>query len=62
MVLELYPRVHRRYTSLAILGPVLDGYGTWLFGAGATPPNASASISVRRDASSPVYSNAAWRS
>ena len=34
MVLELYPRVHRRYTSLAILGPVLDGYGTWLLERG----------------------------
>ena len=34
MVLELYPRVHRRYTSLAILGPVLDGYGTWLLEQG----------------------------
>ena len=29
MLLELYPRVHRRYTSLAIIGPILDGYGTW---------------------------------
>ena len=34
MVLDLYPRVHRRYTSLAILGPVLDGYGTWLLEQG----------------------------
>ena len=34
MVLELYPRVNRRYTSLAILGPVLDGYGTWLLERG----------------------------
>ena len=34
MVLELYPRMHRRYTSLAILGPVLDGYGTWLLEQG----------------------------
>ena len=34
MVLELYPRVHRRYTSLAVIGPVLDGYGTWLMEQG----------------------------
>ena len=34
MVLELYSRVHRRYTSLAIIGPVLDGYGTWLMEQG----------------------------
>ncbi len=30
MLLELYPRVHRRFTSLPILGPILDGYAVWL--------------------------------
>ena len=30
MLIELYPRVHRRYTCLPLLGPALDGYGTWL--------------------------------
>lgn len=34
MLLELYPRVHRRYTSLPLLGPTLDGYGTWLLKQG----------------------------
>ena len=34
MLLELYPRVHRRYASLPILGPTLDGYGTWLLKQG----------------------------
>ena len=34
MLLELYPRVHRRYTSLPIIGPTLDGYGTWLLAQG----------------------------
>ena len=34
MLLELYPRVHRRYTSLPIIGPTLDGYGTWLLKQG----------------------------
>ena len=34
MLLELYPRVHRRYTSLAIIGPILDGYGMWLLKQG----------------------------
>ena len=34
MLLELYPRVHRRYTSLAVIGPILDGYGTWLLEQG----------------------------
>jgi hypothetical protein len=30
MLLKLYPKVHRRYTSLPILGPILDAFGTWL--------------------------------
>ena len=34
MLLDLYPRVHRRYTSLPVLGPILDGYGTWLLQQG----------------------------
>ena len=34
MLVELYPRVHRRYTSLAVIGPILDGYGTWLLKQG----------------------------
>ena len=34
MLVELYPRVHGRYTSLAVLGPILDGYGAWLLKQG----------------------------
>ena len=34
MLVDLYPRVHRRYSSLAIIGPILDGYGTWLLKQG----------------------------
>src|SRR6266705_4572390 len=34
MLLELYPRMHRRYTSLPIIGPTLDGYGAWLLKQG----------------------------
>ncbi len=34
MLLDLYPRVHRRYTSLPIIGPTLDSYGTWLLKLG----------------------------
>jgi site-specific recombinase XerD len=30
MLPELFPRVHRRYASLPIIGPALDGYSTWL--------------------------------
>ena len=34
MLVDLYPRVHRRYTLLAIIGPILNGYGTWLLKQG----------------------------
>jgi site-specific recombinase XerD len=34
MLLDLYPKVHCRYTSLPIIGPTLDGYGTWLLKQG----------------------------
>ncbi len=34
MLLDLYPKVHRRYTSLPIIGSTLDGYGTWLLKKG----------------------------
>jgi site-specific recombinase XerD len=34
MLLKLYPKVHRRYTSLPILGPMLDAFGTWLLNQG----------------------------
>ena len=40
MLLDLYPRVHRRYTSLTILGLILDGYGTWLLKQGYSPERA----------------------
>ena len=34
MLLDLYPKVHRRYTSLPVIGPTLDSYGTWLLKLG----------------------------
>src|SRR5713226_2235287 len=34
MLAELYPRVHRRYTSTPIIGSILDGYGSWLLKQG----------------------------
>ncbi len=34
MLLDLYPKFHRRYTSLPIIGPTLDDYGTWLLKQG----------------------------
>ena len=59
MLLELYPRVHRRYTSLAVIGPILDGYGTWLLKQGYSDRSRPRAFSVRRRASSTVYSSAA---
>ena len=34
MLLKLYPRVHRRYTSMPVLGPIMQGFGTWLLDQG----------------------------
>jgi hypothetical protein len=34
MLLKLYPKVDRRYTSLPVLGPTLNGFGTWLLKRG----------------------------
>jgi site-specific recombinase XerD len=34
MLLELYPRMHRRYASLPVLGSALDGYAAWLLTQG----------------------------
>jgi hypothetical protein len=34
MLLKLYPRVHRRYSSLPLLGPIMDEFGTWLLNEG----------------------------
>ena len=34
MLADLYPRVHRRYTSFPIVGSILDGYGAWLLKEG----------------------------
>lgn len=34
MLLELFPTTHPQYTSLPILGPILEGYVTWLLTEG----------------------------
>src|SRR5712671_4869576 len=34
MLLELFPTTHLQYTSLPILGPVLEGYVRWLLAEG----------------------------
>jgi len=34
MLLKLYPRVHRRYTLLPVLGAIMEGFGTWLLNQG----------------------------
>src|SRR5580700_3178555 len=30
MLLQLYPRVHRRYSSLSVFGPIVENFGAWL--------------------------------
>jgi hypothetical protein len=34
MLLQLYPRVHRRYSSLPVFGPIADDFGAWLLKQG----------------------------
>lgn len=34
MLVELYPRMHRRFTSLPVLGSIVDAFGTWLVARG----------------------------
>ncbi len=34
MLEDLFPRAHRHYSALPVLGPIADGYGRWLMGQG----------------------------
>ena len=34
MLLQLYPRVHRRYSSLSVFGPIVQNFGIWLLKQG----------------------------
>ncbi len=34
MLAELYPRMHRRFVSLPVFGPVMDAFVEWLVGRG----------------------------
>jgi integrase/recombinase XerD len=34
MLLQLYPRVHRRYSSLPVFGPIVENFGSWLLNQG----------------------------
>jgi hypothetical protein len=34
MLLQLYPRDHRRYLSLPVFGPIVENFGTWLLDQG----------------------------
>lgn len=37
MLAKLFPRMHRRYSSLPVLGPILGDYATWLVARGYSP-------------------------
>src|SRR6476469_826696 len=34
MLLQLYPRVHRRYSSLPVFSPIVENFGAWLLKQG----------------------------
>jgi site-specific recombinase XerD len=34
MLLQLYPRVHRRYSLLPVFGPIVENFGAWLVNQG----------------------------
>ena len=34
MLLQLYPRLHRRYSSLPVFGPIVEDFGAWLLKQG----------------------------
>jgi hypothetical protein len=34
MLLQLYPKVHRRYSSLPVFGPIVENFGAWLLKQG----------------------------
>ena len=34
MLIELFPRMHRRYSSLSLLGPIVSGFAGWLHARG----------------------------
>jgi len=34
MLLQLYPRVYRRYLSLPVFGPIVENFGAWLLKRG----------------------------
>ena len=61
MLVELYPRVHRRYSSLAIIGSDPGRIRYVAPAAGLLNPIAPASTFVLRLVWSAVYSNAACR-
>jgi site-specific recombinase XerD len=37
MLVKLFPRMHRRYSSLPVLGPILGDYASWLVARGYPP-------------------------
>lgn len=37
MLTELFPRVHKRYSSLPLFGPYLEGFGAWMSERGYPP-------------------------
>jgi len=36
MLLQLYPQVHRRHSSLPVFGPIIEDFGAWLLNEGCS--------------------------
>jgi len=37
MLRSLLPKAHHKFSSLPLLGPIIDGFDDWLAGSGYTP-------------------------
>ena len=55
MLVKLFPRMHRRYSSLPVLGPILGDYASWLVARGYPP------IPVRRHVRAARRLERRWR-
>ena len=55
MLTELFPRMHRRYSSLPLLGPILGDFAAWIVAQGYAP------VAVRRHLRAARHLDQRWR-
>ena len=48
MLSNLFPETHLQYSSLPILGPILEGYSTWLLSEGYSRERVSVHCQIAR--------------